>query len=410
MSRRAVITGLGIVAPNGIGIDDFWKATTSGQLGIRTIENFDATRYPVSVAGEVPDFDAEGYVGRRLMAQTDRWTWMALAAAQLALTDADLDPTTQDPMSMSVITGSGTGGNEFGQKEIQNLWKDGPRFVGAYQSIAWFYAATTGQLSIKHGVKGHSSVVASDGISGLDALSQAKRFIGRSLDTVIAGGTEAPVSAYAIACQLKTGMLSEQADPALAFRPFAASANGYVPGEGGAILIVEEAEAAARRGAAHTYAEIAGCASTFDAYHFADPDPEGAQLARSMRLALERAGVTADDVDVVFADGAGTIVGDLAEAKAINAVFGGRSTPVPVTVPKSMVGRLYAGSGALDVATAALAMRDGTIPPTVGIDSVADGVDLDLVQDARPATLSTVLVNARGIGGFNASLVLRTPQ
>lgn len=408
MSRRAVITGLGIVAPNGIGIDDYWKATTSGQLGIRTIANFDATRYPVSVAGEVPDFDAESFVGRRLMAQTDRWTWMALAAAQLALTDADLDPSTQDPMSMSVITGSGTGGNEFGQKEIQNLWKDGPRFVGAYQSIAWFYAAATGQVSIKHGVKGHSSVVASDGISGIDALSQAKRFIGRSLDTVIAGGTEAPVSAYAVACQLKTGMLSEQSDPELAFRPFDRSANGYVPGEGGAILIVEEAEAAARRGAANTYAEIAGCASTFDAHHYADADPAGTQLARSMRLALDRAGVTANDVDVVFADGAGTLAGDLAEARAIDAVFSGRGTPVPVTAPKSMVGRMYAGSGALDVATAALAMRDGTIPPTVGVEQPADGIDLDLVREPRSAALSTVLVNARGIGGFNASLVLRT--
>jgi 3-oxoacyl-(acyl-carrier-protein) synthase len=407
MSRRAVITGLGIVAPNGTGIDDYWKATTSGQSGIRTIANFDSTRYPVSVAGEVPDFDAESFVGRRLMAQTDRWTWMALAAAQLALEDADLDPTTVDPMSISVITGSGTGGNEFGQKEIQNLWHDGPRFVGAYQSIAWFYAATTGQVSIKHGAKGHSSVVASDGISGLDALSQAKRFIGRSLDTVIAGGTEAPVSAYAIACQLKTGMLSEQDDPTKAFLPFSAAANGYVPGEGGAILIVEEAESAATRGAANSYAEIAGCSSTFDAHHFADPDPAGTQLARAMSLALERAGVTADQVDAVFADGAGTLVGDLAEARAISSVFGSRK--VPVTVPKTMVGRLYAGSGSLDVATAALAMREGSIPPTVGIDRQADGIDLDLVTEARPAELSTILVNARGIGGFNASLVLRRP-
>jgi minimal PKS chain-length factor (CLF/KS beta) len=404
MSRRTVITGLGIVAPTGIGNDEYWKATTAGQLGIRPITNFDADRYPTSVAGEVPDFEPTDWVDKRLMVQMDRWTWMGIAASKLALTDADLDPAEQEPTSMCVVTGSGTGGNEFGQKEIQNLWSEGPRFVGAYQSIAWFYAATTGQLSIMHGMKGHCGVVCSDGTSGLDALTQARRFIGRGYDSALAGGTEAPVSAYAVACQMVNGQISEVDDPARAFVPFDQSANGYVPGEGGALLVLEDAEAAQKRGAPQHYAEIAGSAATFDAYHYADCDPSGAQLARSMRLALGRAGVAPGDVDVVFADGAGTLDGDLAESRAISSVFGAGS--VPVTAPKSMVGRLYAGGGSLDVATAALAMRDGTIPPTVGIDQVAEGIDLDLVSEARSAEVGTVLINARGSGGFNSSMVL----
>jgi minimal PKS chain-length factor (CLF/KS beta) len=414
MTERAVITGIGVVAPTGIGADVYWKATTAGQLGIGPITNFDPgerpDRYPVRCAGEVNDFDPEAFIERRLMVQMDRWTWMGLAAARLALDDAELDPAEQEPYSMGVVTGSGTGGNEFGQKEIQNLWSQGPRFVGAYQSIAWFYAATTGQLCIRHGMKGHSSVVAADGASGLEALSQAKRYVGRGLRTVLAGGAEAPVAPYAVACQLGTRRLSAAADPAKAYLPFDARANGYVPAEGGAILVVEALEAAAARGAPHRYAEIAGAAATFDAHHYADPDPSGEHLARAMQLALQRAGVAPSEVDVVFADAAGSLDADLAEAQAISSVFGDRASSVPVTAPKTMVGRLYAGAGALDVATAALALRDGVIPPTVGVDTLAAGCELDLVREARPAALSTVLVNARGFGGHNSSLVLRAVE
>jgi 3-oxoacyl-(acyl-carrier-protein) synthase len=402
--RRAVVTGLGVVAPTGIGLDAWWEATKQGSCAIRRITRFDPSKYAATLAGEVDGFEATDYIDQRLVVQTDRWTWMALAATQMALEDASFDPAAHDPFRMSVITASSSGGNEFGQKEIQNLWGKGPIFVGAYQSIAWFYAASTGQISIRYGMKGPCGVVVSEGAGGLEALWHSRRTIRRGIDLVVSGGTEAPIGPYALTCQLQNGLLSESADPAAAYRPFDVRANGYVPGEGGAILIVEELEHARARGA-RVYGEILGYAATTDASHPKRVSDDGGLLARAMTLALRRAGVAPDEVDAVFADAAGTPAGDAAEAAAIKETFGSRA--VPVTAPKTMVGRLYAGGAPLDVAAALLAMRDGVLPPTVNVEEPIDG-SLDLVLGrAREAALRTVLVNARGYGGFNAALVLR---
>jgi minimal PKS chain-length factor (CLF/KS beta) len=406
--RRAVITGIGVVAPNGTGNDAWWEATKSGKSGVGRISHFDPSQYPAQLAGEVKGFDAADYMEQRMIVQTDRWTHMALAATQLALDDAKFDPEGKDPYRMSVITASASGGNEFGQKEIQNLWGKGPIFVGAYQSIAWFYAATTGQIAIKYGMKGPCGVVVQEGAGGLEALWHSRRNIIRGVDFVISGATEAPIGPYALTCQLSNGRLSTAEKPADAFRPFDARANGYVPGEGGAIVIVEEAKHAESRGAPQVYAEVAGYGTTSDAYHAKKPTPNGGQLARAMRLALERAGIGPDDVDAVFADAAGVPESDRAEADAIKDVFAGRD--VPVTAPKSMTGRLLAGGGALDTAAAVFAMRDGVLPPTINLKRPAKGCDLNFVLDeAREAKLGTVLLNARGFGGFNSALVLRRP-
>jgi len=407
--RGAVITGIGVVAPNGADTDSWWKATLAGQTGIKPIARFDTSKYATKLAGEVADFDPTQYLAKRLMVQTDRWTWMAIAAGQMALDDARFDPSEQeDPYAMSVITASSSGGNEFGQQEIQNLWDKGPGFVGAYQSIAWFYAATTGQLSIKHGMKGASGVVIAEGAGGLEALAHARRTIRRGVELVVSGGLEAPIGPYALTCQMANGLLSRAADPADAYRPFDARANGHVPGEGGAILIAEHAEAARERGAPHVYGEIAGYGATQDGHHWRDPSPDPRHFARAMRVALENAGIGPGDVDVVFADGAGVPALDALEVQAIKQALGKRAAKVPVTVPKSMVGRLYAGGASLDVAAALLAMRDGKIPPTVNLEEPAEGFDLDFVRDgARDADLGTALVVARGYGGYNAALVLR---
>ena len=403
--RRAVVTGIGVVAPTGIGTDAWWKATGKGESAIRRIERFDPSRYPSQLAGEVDGFNAEDWIEKRLIVQTDHWTHMALAATQMALDDAKVDPAEEDPYSISAITASSSGGNEFGQKEIQALWDKGPGFVGAYQSIAWFYAATTGQVSIKHNMKGPCGVVLSEGAGGLEALQHSRRTIRRGVETVVSGGLEAPIGPYALTCQIETGALSTASEPADAYRPFDARANGFVPGEGGAILIVEDLERARDRGAPQIYGEIVGYAATQDANHWGSPT-DGHQLARAMTAALESAGIGPGDVDAVFADAMGIPEADALEAGAIKEVFGDRS--VPVTAPKTMVGRLYAGGAALDVAAALLAMRDGTLPPTVNLDEPAEGCDLDFVTgSARQLELGTVLVVARGYGGFNAALVLR---
>jgi minimal PKS chain-length factor (CLF/KS beta) len=406
--RRVVLTGVGVVAPTGLNAADWWKATMQGKSGIKRITHFDPSKYESQLAGEVDGFEPTNFIEQRLVVQTDRWTWMALAAAQMAFDDAKFDPAAYDPYTMSVITASSSGGNEFGQKEIQNLWGKGPIYVGAYQSIAWFYAATTGQIGIKHGMKGASGVVLAEGAGALESLAQGRRAIRRGVETVVAGGLEAPIGPYALACQLRTGRLSRATEPAEAYRPFDANANGYVPGEGGAIILAESLERARERGAPQVYGEVVGYGATNDAHHYGRPAPDGKQFARAMTLALDNAGVSPGEVDAIFADAAGLPEDDAIEAKAIKDVFGKRAADVPVTAPKSMTGRLYAGGAALDVAAAMLALRDGTIPPTVNLDEPADGNDLDFVTgSARKAKLNTVLINARGYGGFNAALVLR---
>jgi 3-oxoacyl-(acyl-carrier-protein) synthase len=404
---RVVVTGLGVVAPNGIGTDAWWKATLQGTSGIGRITRFDASKYATQLAGEVPGFEATDHVEQRLIVQTDRWTHMALAAAQMALDDGEVDPDSLDPFKMSVITASSSGGNEFGQKEIQNLWGKGPIFVGAYQSIAWFYAATTGQISIKYGMKGPCGVLVSEGAGGLEALWHSRRTIRRGVDVVLSGGTEAPIGPFVLTCQQQSHRLSEAADPDQAYRPFDRSANGYVPGEGGAIILVERLEHATARGAPRIYGEILGYGATNDAHDAHRPSTDGKHLARAMSIALERAGVEPDQVDAVFADATGIPEADRAEADAIRTVFGKRATEIPVTAPKTMTGRLYAGGAPLDVAAALLAMRDGALPPTINLDEPAEGCELNFVTGKKQAAeLNTILVNARGFGGFNSALVL----
>nr|ABM21748.1 PdmB [Actinomadura hibisca] len=391
-----------MVAPTGIGVEEHWAATLRGVPVIGPLTRFDASRYPSPFGGEVPGFDAAERVPGRLIPQTDHWTHLALAATDLALADAGVVPAELPEYEMAVVTASSSGGVEFGQREIQALWRDGPRHVGAYQSIAWFYAATTGQISIRHGMRGPCGVVVAEQAGALESFAQARRYLADGARVVVSGGTDAPFSPYGLTCQLGSGRLSTGADPARAYLPFDAAANGFVPGEGGAILIIEQAATAQDR----SYGRIAGYAATFD------PPPGSGRpptLERAVRAALDDARLTPADVDVVFADAAGVPDLDRAEADAIGAVFGPRG--VPVTAPKSLTGRLYAGGPALDAATALLAMHDSVIPPTAGGADVPPGYALDLVgAEPRPARLRTALIIARGYGGFNAALVLRGPN
>ncbi len=401
MTVRTVITGLGVVAPNGIGADAYWQATLAGIGGIGPITRFDASRYRSSLGGMVRDFDPARYMPSRLVAQTDLWSQYGLAATALALDDAGLDVTAVPEFELGVVTASSSGGNEFGQREIQKLWGLGPECVGAYQSIAWFYAATTGQVSIAHGARGPCGVLVSEQAGGLDALGQARRAVRTEARVVISGGAEAPLSPYALVCQLASGQLSDGDDPRECFLPFDTRARGHVPGEGGAILIVENLAAARARGA-RVYGEIAGYAAGFDQ----QPDSgRPAALTATIRQALADAAIGPAEVDVVFADAVAVPALDRAEAAAIAEVFGAHA--VPVTAPKTMVGRLYAGGAPLDVAAALLAIRDGVIPPTVGVGDLAAGCRIDLVRDrARPAPVRTALVLARGFGGFTAALIV----
>ena len=254
---RAVITGIGIVAPGGVGTELFWASLRAGEMQVRPIDRFDARSYGTTLAGQVSDFDPAAHVDPRLLIQTDRWTWLSLAALQLALDDGQYDPAERpSAYATSVALSAGSGGNEFGQREIQSLWSQGPKTVTAYQSIAWFYAASTGQASIRHGTKGPATVLVSEGAGGLDSVGYARRIIRRGTTAVLAGGTEAPLSPYALACQSTSGRMTTAADPRDGYKPFDRRANGYAPGEGGAVLLVEDLDAARERGAPQVYGEI----------------------------------------------------------------------------------------------------------------------------------------------------------
>ncbi|MEU8685756.1 ketosynthase chain-length factor [Streptomyces sp. NPDC048611] len=402
MTARVVITGIGIAAPNGFGAEDYWAATRVGKNALGRITRFDATQYPARLAGEIQGFEARDHLPGRLIPQTDRMTQLALVATDSAFEDAGVKPVDIPEYDMGVVTASTAGGFEFGQNELQALWSKGSQYVSAYQSFAWFYAVNSGQISIRNGMRGHSAVVVSEQAGGLDAIAQARRQIRKGSKLICSGGFDASICPWGWVAQLTNGRISTSDNPERAYVPFDADASGYVPGEGGALLILEDAEAARLRGAENVYGELAGYGSTFDPKPGSGREPG---LRRAIELALADAGVEAGDIDVVFADAAGTRELDRVEAEALVAVFG--PAGVPVTAPKTMTGRLYSGAAPVDVVAALLAMREGLIPPTVNV-TLAPEYAIDLVTgQARPAPLRNALVVARGYGGFNSAVVVR---
>lgn len=404
-ASRTVVTGIGVIAPNGIGADAFWKATQCGDSVLDRVTRPGCEHLPLRVAGEVRGFDPGSMVEERFLVQTDRFSHYALAAADLALEDARLGRADyeDDPYSVGVVTAAGSGGGEFGQRELQRLWGQGPRYVGPYQSIAWFYAASTGQISIRRGFKGPCGVVCGDEAGGLDAFAHAARAIRQGSRAMLVGATEAPLAPYSVVCQLGYEGLSTHEDPERAYRPFTDKACGFVPAEGGAMFVVEDEAAAGRRGAT-VRAVLAGHAATFTGPARWEESGEG--LAHAIRGALREAGCAPEDVDVVFADALGTPEADAAEARAIADALGGHGRRVPVTAPKTGTGRAYCAAGTLDAAAAVLALEHGLVPPTPNVFKVCH--DLNLVTGgARAVELRTALVLSRGRMGSNSALVIR---
>ncbi|MEU5429744.1 ketosynthase chain-length factor [Streptomyces olivoreticuli] len=400
---RTVVTGIGVVAPGGLGREEYWKALLTGRNGITGITRFDASRYPSRLAGQIQDFEAKEHLPSRLLPQTDVSTRYALAAADRALADAGLGP--GSPLAdydVGVVTSTAQGGFDFTHREFHKLWSKGPEFVSVYESFAWFYAVNTGQISIRNGLRGPSAALVTEQAGGLDAIGHARRTVRAGTRAVLTGGVDSALDPWGFASQLAGGLVSTSTDPERAYLPFDADARGHVPGEGGAILVTEDADSARERGAERVYGEIAGYAATFDPAPGSDR-PSG--LRRAAELALADAGLAPGDIDVVLADGAGRPDADRVEAEALHAVFGPRG--VPVTAPKALTGRLAAGGGAADVATALLALRDQVIPHTAHTGSVPEEYGLDLVVgQPREAALRAALVLARGRHGFNSAVVV----
>lgn len=402
---RPLVTGIGVAAPNGLGLEEYWRAVLDGRSGIAPLTRFDTSRHHQgALAGQITGFTAADHLPGRLLPQTDVSTRLALAATDWALADAGITPGTLPDYEMGVATANALGGFEFTHREFRKLWSQGPEYVSVYESFAWFYAVNTGQISIRNGMRGPSVALVAEQAGGLDALGHAARTVRGGTSLVVGGGVDSALDPWGYASQLAGGLVSTEPDPARAYLPFDAAASGYVPGEGGALLIVESAGTARDRQAPRVHGEIAGYASTFDPRPGSGRPPA---LGRAAEQAIAAAGLTPADIGVVFADAAGVPDLDRAEAAAISGLFGPRG--VPVTAPKALTGRLYAGGGPLDVATALLALRDGLIPATAHTTDVPADYGIDLVLgEARAVPLTAALVLARGRHGFNSAVVVRT--
>jgi len=406
---RIAVTGIGAVTPAGIGADALWKAACSGRSLVRRIDRFDPSQYRCQVAGQADDFDARRWLPGRLVKKTDRFTHLALAAADAALADAGLTVGTDVAADrIGVMVGNVLGGWEFAERELRDLWVQGPREVSPYQATAWFPAAPQGNICIRHGIKGRARTFVCDRASAAYALVHGAETIRRGhADIVLAGGTEQPLSPYAWLCCQTGAFLTPlgNRDPAAAYRPFDRRHGGTVVGEGSVFLVLERFDhAVARR--APILGELAGWALNTDGYMpYYTCEPHGGTLAKAVSTAVQRANLRPDDVDCVYADGSAVPREDAAEVLALSAVFDGS---VPVTTAKPAVGHLMGAATAAEVAVALKGFRAGRIPPVANLETPASGFDLDFVTGTpreKPGILCTAVV-ARGLGGVNACLVL----
>jgi len=409
--RRVVISGIGVVAPNGIGKKTFWNATKNGISGIKPILRFPTTELRIKVAGEVSEFQASDYIDRKLSNRTDRMTHFVFAAVQEALEDAHVNLEEENLQRVGIVMANTLGGVDFAVEQIKALYVRGPRYMSAYTAIAWLQVANAGQTSIRYGIQGYCKTPVNDTAGGLDALCMAYGAVKRgAADIILAGGCEAFLHPFSLTV---LGNLSEYifcatGDDIHAYRPFDRRAAGMILAEGAGICILEEYEHAQRRGAP-IYGEIVGYGQTNDANGPTPPSSNGTHYARAMREAMRRGNVTADDIGYFNLDGRAIPLSDQGEAEALHLTFGTAIDRLPVSVPRSSQGHSYAAAGAIDTITALLALHEKVIPPTINCEELDPAYGLDMVRDeARPLQGSAVLIGGRGIGGMNVVLAVKS--
>ncbi len=405
--RRVVITGLGVVAPNGLGKEAFWHATRMGISGIGPIQRFPTNDLPIQVAGEVTNLVIDEVIDRKLANRTDRMTHLALAAIQEALADSGLVLEQEDPRRVGAVIANTMGGAAYALNEIAAMHTRGPRAMSAYTAIAWLQVANVGQTSIRYGIQGYCKTPVNDTVGGLEALGMAYSALRRgAADVLITGGCEALFHPFILLALARKGYCATGSD-ARSYRPFDRRAAGLVLAEGAGICIVEEYEHARQRGAP-IYGEIVGYGQTNDAHGLVSPSSNGAQYTRALRLALQEGDITPQDIGYVSLDGRAVPSSDQGEAEALHCVFGDALDRLPVSVPRAMIGHSYAAAGALDTIVALLALQHSLIPPTINCEELDPRYGLDLVRDeARPFSNPVVLLGGRGVGGTNVALAIR---
>lgn len=406
--RRVVITGLGVVAPNTVGKENFWQALTEGKSGIKKITRFDPTPFPTQIAGEV-DLDISQFIERKKARRMDRTTHLAMAAAKLAIADSRLGLTASNLEKIGVILATTMAGKGFTLEEYENVYRTkGPMRINTFTAIASFPDAAASCISLEFALKGPSFSLSTACSSSLDALILARDLIKNdTVDSVIVGGSDAPLFApiFSSFCVLRA--LSKRNDaPKTASRPFDRLRDGFVLSEGSGVLVLEELECALKRGA-HIYGEILGASSTCDAYHITNPDPQGLQAERALRLAISDAGIEPQDIDYVNAHGTSTPLNDKIETIVIKKIFGDRANEIPVSSTKSMIGHTIAAAGAIEVCACLLALEKGIIHPTINQEVADPECGLNYVPNKAITTNPKIILkNSFGFGGKNAALVI----
>jgi 3-oxoacyl-[acyl-carrier-protein] synthase II len=407
--RRVVVTGLGLVTPLGIGVEKSWEGLVQGKSGIRRITHFDSSAFATQIAGEVEGFNAEDYIEPKEIKKMDRFIHFGIAAAAIAMDDAQLKVDESNAARLGVYVGSGMGGLPAIEHYHKVMLEKGPRRITPFFIPMLIINLAAGQISIRFGAKGPNVAPATACATGSHAIGDAFKVIQRGdADAMIAGGTESCITAMGIGGFNAMKALSTRNDePEKASRPFDRDRDGFVMGEGAGILVMEELGHARERGA-KIYAELAGYGLTADAYHITSPAPEGEGAARCMTMALHDAGVEPSMVDYINAHGTSTKYGDELETAAIKSVFKEHAHKLAVSSTKSMTGHLLGAAGGVEAVICCLSMHNSIMPPTINLDNPDAGCDLDFVaHTARPKEVRYALSNSFGFGGTNACLLFK---
>ena len=408
MPRRVVITGMGVVTALGETLDQFWSGLCEGRSGIAELDLFDTTHFKVHFGGQIHGWDGDARFGVKEARRLDRFAQFAMAAAESAVADSGIDFTRYAPEECGVLIGSGIGGlNEF-ETQHETMLTKGPSRISPFTIPKLMVNAGSGQVSIRYGLKGINSAVATACASSNNAIGDAFKHIQLGhADIMITGGSEAAITRMGLGGFAAMRALSTRNDnPTRASRPFDRDRDGFVLAEGAGILVIEAEEIARARGA-RIYAELLGYGMSADGTHITAPDEEGRGAKRAMELCLADAQCPLDSVDYINAHGTSTGLGDLAETKAMKHVFGPHARKLMVSSTKSHLGHLLGASGGVELVAASLAIRDGVVPPTINLDNPDPECDLDYVPNvARESKVNYVLSNSFGFGGHNASLLI----
>jgi 3-oxoacyl-[acyl-carrier-protein] synthase II len=407
MTRRAVITGLGTVNGLSCNVADFWRRLCAGESGVNTISRFDASPFKVHFGGEVRDFDPAQHMDEKLARRMDRYSQFALVAGIDAVKESGIRFDHEDPSRCGVILGTGIGGMGTFEEETAKYLQAGPRRVSPFLVPKMMPNAAPAALSIQFGLRGPTLSIASACASAADAIAAGVDAIRLNrAEVILAGGSEAALTPMGLSGFCSAKALSERNDePQRACRPFDLNRDGFVLAEGSGVVVVEELEHARKRGAP-IYCEVRGSGQTGDAYHITAPHPEGIGATRAIRLAIADARVNLDDIQYINTHATGTPLGDLAETKAIRAVFGSHADKLVVSSTKSMIGHLCGASGGVAAAVCAMTIRDGVVHPTINYETPDPACNLDCVPNvARQLRVKNILATSFGFGGHNSCLI-----